>query len=120
MSFAYDKYLSNNPKDGYIPYLYSANRISPFQINDDYFIKETEITKSNFRRPNAVSVFNKEKILLNRFGGHTNAVFSKNNMAFSTYVYCIVLNNNRLNYLITAILNSKYAVIFLIYTAKKD
>ncbi len=118
-SFSYEKYLSDTLDFGYIPYIYSASKITPFRIEKDFFIKEKEITNSNFRRYNSLVLFDKKKILLNRFGGVINAAFSENAMAFSTYIYCITLNDDDFYHLITAILNSWLCNYYLDLSNKK-
>jgi len=114
LEYAKEKYLTNEYIDNSsVPYLYSAKKISPFKVDNDLFIKLSEINNNNFRRFNSISSFSEKKILLNRFGGKINAAFADYTIAFSTYIFCITLKKENLYYLITALLNSEICNYYL-------
>ncbi len=120
LKFGFDNYLSDFKSNKfYIPYIYSAKRIFPFNYAFDFYINESKINVNNFRRFNMLDLFSKRKILLNRFGKSINAVFTDNKIAFSTYVFCLTIKNEDLYYFITAILNSKLSNYFLHNFTKK-
>jgi len=114
LEFANEKYLTTEYIQGIsIPYFYSAKKIFPFKVEKDLFIKISEINNDNFRRCNAVSLFSENKILLNRFGGRINAVYTDYTIAFSTYIFCIILKNENLYDFVTALLNSELCNYYL-------
>lgn len=107
LQFANERYLINEHiNEVSIPYLYSSNKLHPFLIERDFFIKRKEINKNNFRRLGAAKDFDKKKIILNRFGNEINAAYVECPLAYSTYLYSLILKNDNYYYLVTAILNS--------------
>jgi hypothetical protein len=107
LQFANERYLVKEYiENRSIPYLYSAKKLHPFCIDQDLFIIQQEITKNNFRRLGAEEYFSKKKILLNRFGDRINAAYAEYPIAYSTYLYCLILKDDNYYYFITALLNS--------------
>jgi type I restriction-modification system DNA methylase subunit len=118
--FAFENYLSvSKTSEVFKPYIYSSDKISPFTLLSDYFININSINKDNFRRFKAVEYFNENKILLNRFGDKINAVATNSYIGYSTYVYSILLKENKFIHLITALLNSPLINYFLDFSHKK-
>jgi len=114
--FAYDNYLSKEKTDFYnTPYIYKPeNKITKFRIIDnDGYINEADVNKTNFQRPRNLYIYRGKKILLNRFGNEISAVFEKNNLFFSNLIYGIKLQNENYYLLFTAILNSELVNYFL-------
>lgn len=120
--FEFENYLSKEKiNESYLPYLYNANNINPFHLNEtDCFINIDKINTTCFRRINPVESFRNNKILLNRFGKKLNAFFLKDSpLVTSTYVISIKLENENLYPLITAILNSDLVNYFLVHKYRK-
>jgi hypothetical protein len=114
LKFAKEKYLIPDYIDKVsVPYLYFAKNISQFKISEDLYIKLSEINRNNFRRPNSLNSFQEKKILLNRFGGEINAVYTDYTIAYSTYIFCIMLENENLYHFISSLLNSKLCNYYL-------
>ncbi len=114
--FAYDNYLSKEKTDFYnTQYIYKPeNKITKFRIIDnDGYINEADVNKTNFQRPRNLYIYRGKKILLNRFGNEINAVFVKNKLFFSNLIYGIKLQNENHYLLFTAILNSELVNYFL-------
>lgn len=120
--FEFENYLSKERiSENYFPYLYNANNINPFRLNENnYFINIDKISTTYFRRINPVESFSSNRILVNRFGKNLNAFFLNNSyIVTSTYVISIKLENENLYPLITAILNSDLVNYFLVHKYRK-
>lgn len=115
--YAFNNYLSEI-QDLYhnTPYIYQpTEKIESFSIKTvDGFINKGDVNKHNFQRIRSLSIFEGEKILLNRFGNQIKAAYSDACLFFSNLIYGIKLQDKSLYPLITAILNSDLIDYFLI------
>ncbi len=122
LDFAYKNYLSDE-KTGYYntPYLYHKENIQSFKTNKfDGFLNQNDIRKPNFRRPKEnPEVFEGLKILLNRFGKPIQANLIDYKCYFSTYLFFIKLNDEKVYNLFVAILNSDLSEYFLSHKYRK-
>jgi hypothetical protein len=119
--YASEKYLSTTQTDyNCIPYIYNSSNISAFVVEKiDGYLNPNDLNKNNFRRPKNFELFEGEKILFNRFGSQMNAAFIDYDCIFSTYLYMIKLQEQHLNYLVTAILNSDLVDYYLTQKFRK-
>lgn len=122
LDFANKNYLSDKRTDYYnTPYLYHKENIQSFKTNEfDGFLNQKDIRKPNFRRPKEnPEVFEGLKILLNRFGKPIQANLIDYKCYFSTYLFFIKLNDEKLYNLFVAILNSDLIEYFLSHKYRK-
>ncbi|WP_283685467.1 DNA methyltransferase [Dysgonomonas sp. Marseille-Q5470] len=109
--FASDRYLKESISAKYnVPYLYKPeNMISDFSIKGTFngYMNIDDVNDENFQRPRKdPSIYQGEKILLNRFGRKIEAAYVNYDLIFSNLIYGIKLQDESKYYLLTAILNS--------------
>lgn len=111
-----DKYeRKEKDKDFNIPFLRPSN-IDFFAVkNINVFLSED----SPKERDRDEFTYTGNKILFARTGNKAKAYFTENKVFFSTDMYVIKLKNEKLYYLITAILNSRFINYFFFVKSRK-
>ncbi|WP_341695115.1 N-6 DNA methylase [Flavobacterium arundinis] len=99
-----DKYFTDDLTETHlVPYVKPKN-LEPFLIsNANRYIS----TLDNFHRPRTLDIYEGDKIIISRLGDNLNAVYSKEKIFFDFSIYIFKLREEKLYYLITAILNSE-------------
>ncbi|WPR71832.1 DNA methyltransferase [Flavobacterium sp. NG2] len=119
--YANEKYLNNNLTSYYnTPFIHKPeNKLFPFLINSvDGYVNKLDISQENFQRVRNKFIYEGEKILINKFGKKVQAVYVRDNLFFSNLIYVLKLNNPKLYFFFTAIINSDLINYFIIQKFK--